>query len=206
MASLGIPFERPIRHLREYLSILGPLLADGRVSFRGELLACEAQLFKAPTRRCPLVVAALGPQALAVAGALADGTTLAWVGPRTIRSHIVPALRTAAERAGRPAPRVIATLPICATDDAPRVRAIVAKTLSMYGDLPSYRAMFEREGVAGPADVAMVGSEGQLRAQLEELAAAGVTDFAASELTPAPEERARTRALLRSVLPEFARA
>lgn len=200
MASLGIPFDRPIRHLREYLSILAPLLADGKVSFRGELLSCEASLFQPPARRVPLVVAALGPQALAVAGALADGTTLAWVGPRTIRSHIVPRLREAAERAGRPAPRVIATLPICATDDAPRVRAGVAKTLAMYGELPSYRAMFEREGARGPADVALIGDEAQLRAQVEELADAGVTDFAASEFTPTPEDRTRTRALLRSLL------
>jgi len=200
MASLGISFDRPIRHLREYLSILAPLLADGKVSFRGELLAGEATLFKPPARRIPLVVAALGPQALAVAGALADGTTLAWVGPRTIRSHIVPRLREAAERAGRPAPRVIATLPICATDDAPRVRTLVAKTLAMYGELPSYRAMFEREGVAGPGDVAMVGNESQLRAQIAELADAGVTDFAASEFTPTLEDRTRTRALLKSAL------
>jgi len=198
MASLGIGFERPIRHLREYLSILAPLLADGKVAFRGELLACEATLFKAPARRVPLLVAALGPQALSVAGALADGTTLAWVGPRTIRSHIVPKLCEAAERAGRGAPRVIATLPICATDDAPRVRALVAKTLAMYGELPSYRAMFDREGAAGPADVALIGNEAQLRAQLEELADAGVTDFAASEFTTSPEERLRTRALLTS--------
>ena len=200
MASLGIAFDRPIRHLREYLSILGPLLTDGKVSFRGELLACEATLFKPPARRIPLVVAALGPQALAVAGALADGTTLAWAGPRTIRSHIVPRLREAADRAGRPAPRVIATLPICAADDAPRVRALVAKTLAMYGELPSYRAMFEREGAAGPGDVAMIGNEAQLRAQIEELADAGVTDFAASEFTPTLEDRTRTRALLKSAL------
>lgn len=198
MASLGIAFERPIRHLREYLSILGPLLADGRVSFRGELLSCEAQLFKAPARRCPLVVAALGPQALAVAGALADGTTLAWVGPRTIRSHIVPALRAAADQAGRSAPRVIATLPVCVTDAAASVRALIAKNLAMYGELPSYRAMFDREGVAGPGDVALVGDEAQVRALLEGLAEAGVSDFAASEFTTNAEERERTRALLRT--------
>ena len=200
MASLGIAFDRPIRHLREYLSILGPLLADGKVSFRGESLSCEAQLFKPPARRCPLVVAALGPQALAVAGALADGTTLAWVGPRTIRNHIVPTLSRAANEAGRSAPRVIATLPVCVTDDAANVRALIAKNLAMYGELPSYRAMFEREGVRGPADVALVGSESQVRAMLAELAEAGVSDFAASEFTTTPAERERTRALLRAAV------
>jgi F420-dependent oxidoreductase-like protein len=201
MAQLGIGFERPMRHLREFLSILAPLLSDGKVSFRGELLACDAQVFRAPSPRCPLVVAALGPQALAIAGALTDGTTLAWVGPRTIREHIVPRLSEAAAHAGRPAPRVIATLPVCVTDDVDAVREQVGRMLSMYGELPSYRAMFEREGVAGPADVALIGSEEAVREQVGRLADAGVTDFAPTEFTPGARERERTRAFLRSYLP-----
>ena len=83
MAQLGIAFDKPIRHLREYLSVLVPLLNEGRVNFTGELISCAAQTFFTPAAPCPVVVAALGPQALKVAGQLADGTTLAWVGPRT---------------------------------------------------------------------------------------------------------------------------
>jgi 5,10-methylenetetrahydromethanopterin reductase len=200
MAQLGIGFEKPIRHLREYLSILMPLLTHGKVAFEGEVLSCNAQIFRAPEEPCPVLVAALGPQALKVAGARTQGTTLAWVGPRTVREHIVPKLSTAAEAAGRPPPRVVATLPVCVTDDAEAVRGLVAKGLAMYAQLPSYRAMFDREGVEGPGDLALIGHEDQVRAKLDELADAGVSDFAATEFVTNDEERERTRALLRGAL------
>ena len=200
MAQLGIGFEKPIRHLREYLSILMPLLTDGKVSFDGEVLSCHAEIFQAPSEPCPVVVAALGPQALRVAGARTQGTTLAWVGPRTVREHIKPRLFEAAEAAGRPAPRIIATLPVCVTDEVDAMRGLITKLLAHYGELPSYRAMFDHEGVDGPADVALIGDESRVRAKLDELAEAGVTDFAATEFTPTKADRTRTRELLRSVL------
>jgi 5,10-methylenetetrahydromethanopterin reductase len=200
MAQLGIGFEKPIRHLREYLSILMPLLTDGKVSFDGEMLSCHAEIFQAPSEPCPVVVAALGPQALRVAGARTQGTTLAWVGPRTVREHIKPRLFEAAEAAGRPAPRIIATLPVCVTDEVDAMRGLITKLLAHYGELPSYRAMFDHEGVDGPADVALIGDESEVRAKLDELAEAGVTDFAATEFTPTKADRTRTRELLKSVL------
>lgn len=200
MAQLGIGFEKPIRHLREYLSILMPLLRDGKVAYRGDTLACQAEIFRAPHQPTPVVVAALGPQALKVTGTLADGTTLAWVGPKTVREHIAPRIREAAAAAGRPDPRIIATLPVCVTDDPASVRAAIGSGLSMYGKLPSYRAMFEREGVSGPAEVAIVGGASEVRERLAELADAGVTDFAASEFTRSSDERQATRALLKELL------
>jgi 5,10-methylenetetrahydromethanopterin reductase len=200
MAQLGIGFEKPIRHLREYLSILMPLLTDGKVSFDGEMLSCHAEIFQAPSEPCPVVVAALGPQALRVAGARTQGTTLAWVGPRTVREHIKPRLFEAAEAAGRPVPRIIATLPVCVTDEVDAMRGLITKLLAHYGELPSYRAMFDHEGVDGPADVALIGDESEVRAKLDELAEAGVTDFAATEFTPTKADRTRTRELLKSVL------
>ena len=200
MAQLGIGFDKPIRHLREYLTILMALLRTGRADFHGDTLACQAQVFKPPAVMTPVVVAALGPQALKVAGTLADGTTLAWVGPRTVGEHIVPRIGEAAAAAGRPAPRIIATLPVCVTDDPDGVRTAIASGLSMYGRLPSYRAMFEREGVDGPADVAIVGDPSQVRAGLKAMADAGVTDFAASEFVRNPREREATRSLLREAL------
>ncbi|MEZ5557202.1 MAG: TIGR03564 family F420-dependent LLM class oxidoreductase [Pseudomonadales bacterium] len=200
MAQLGIGFDKPIRHLREYLTVLMALMRQGRVDFTGATLACHAELFRPPEAVTPVVVAALGPQALKVAGSLADGTTLAWVGPRTVREHIAPRIRAAAAAAGRPEPRIIATLPVCVTGDAAAVRAAIGKGLSMYGRLPSYRAMFEREGVDGPADVAIVGSAAQVEDRLQAMAEAGVTDFAASEFVRSPEERDATRTLLRGLI------
>jgi len=199
MEQLGISFDRPIRHLKEYLSVLVPLLNEGRVSFAGETLACEAQTFFRPQEACPIVVAALGPQALKVAGAMTDGTTLAWVGPRTVREHIKPRLSEAAAAAGRGSPRIIATLPVCVTDDEAGVRARISKTLGMYGELPSYKAMFEREGVSQPGDIALVGTESRVSDLIAELAEAGVTDFAASEFTTSEAESRDTRDLLKQL-------
>jgi 5,10-methylenetetrahydromethanopterin reductase len=203
MAQLGIGFDKPIRHLREYLTIIMALMRTGRVDYTGETLACRAELFKAPETITPVVVAALGPQALKVAGTLADGTTLAWVGPKTVREHIVPRIGDAAAAAGRPAPRVIATLPVCVTREPAAVRGAIGKGLSMYGTLPSYRAMFDREGVDGPADIAIVGSVAEVQDRLQAMAAAGVTDFAAAEFVRSPDEREATRALLRDLVGAF---
>jgi 5,10-methylenetetrahydromethanopterin reductase len=199
MAQLGIAFDKPIRHLREYLSVLVPLLNEGRVNFTGELISCDAQTFFTPAAPCPVVVAALGPQALKVAGQLADGTTLAWVGPKTIREHIKPRLFESAAAAGRPTPRIIATLPVCVTADEVGVRARISRNLAMYGELPSYKAMFEREGVAGPGELAIAGSASQVRDAIEAMREAGVTDFAASEFTTSAEELQQTRELLTSM-------
>jgi len=196
MAQLGIGFEKPIRHLREYLSILMPLLRDGAVDYQGETLRCQAQLFQKPATQVPVVVAALGPQALAVAGKLSDGTTLAWVGPKTVREHIAPRLREAAAKAGRQEPRIIASLPVCVTDNPDEVRAAIGEGLSMYGRLPSYRAMFDREGVDGPADVAIAGSADEVSDAIHRMAESGVTDFAASEFCPSPDDYENTRELL----------
>lgn len=198
LAPLGLDYGKPIRHLKEYLSILVPLLEEGTVNFEGEELSCNATVFKKPEHKCSVVVAALGPQALRVAGRLADGTSLAWVGPKTIRGHIVPTITEAADAAGRPKPRIIATLPICVTENPAAIRDLAAKELASYVALPSYQAMFEREGVDGPGDLVIAGSEAEVSERLEELADAGVTDFAASEFAPGKEERAATRALLTS--------
>ncbi len=196
MADLGLPFERPVRHLREYLSILVPLLETGHVNFSGELFSCHAELFASPPAiACPILVAALGPQTLKVAGTLASGTTLAWVGPKTIREHIVPRLRSAAAAANRPQPLVVASLPVCITDSPGPIREAIDAGSALYGQLPSYRAMFDREGVNGPGDVALVGDEAQVLDALLDLEDAGVTTFVASEYGSSAD-RARTRAFL----------
>lgn len=200
MAQLGLPFERPILYLKEYLSILMPLINEGRVSFAGELMSCEAETFFAPEEPTPVVVAALGPQALKVAGTLADGTTLAWVGPKTVREHIKPRIEEAAAAADRSVPRIISTLPVCVTDDEEGIRSRISKTLKMYSELPSYKAMFEREGVSEPGELALVGTAEKVRELIGVVADAGVTDFAASEFVTNAKEKEDTRELLKSCL------
>jgi alkanesulfonate monooxygenase SsuD/methylene tetrahydromethanopterin reductase-like flavin-dependent oxidoreductase (luciferase family) len=116
-----------------------------------------------------------------------------------VAEHIVPTISAAAEEAGRPAPRVVASVPVCVTDEPDAVRSVIGQVLAGYNDLPSYRAMLDREGAEGPGEVAIVGDEGEVRAGLARFAEAGATDFAAVEFASGGEELARTRALLREV-------
>jgi F420-dependent oxidoreductase-like protein len=142
-----------------------------------------------------VLVAALAPVMLKVAGRLADGTATWMVGPRTLGEHIVPSITAAAAGAGRPAPRVAVGLPVCVTADPDAARTRAARSFSVYGQLPSYRAMLDREGVEGPADVAVVGDEEAVARQLERIADLGATDLMAS-VFGSSEERRRTMAHL----------
>ena len=196
--SMGIPFERPVRHMREYLEVLMPLLAGEPANVDGELYRVRARVSGATEQRVQVVVAALGPQMLKVTGELADGTILSWVGPRTIDAHIAPTITKAAADAGRPAPRIVAGLPISITSDPDGARAKFGPGVAGYGMLPSYRAMFDREGVSDPQEVAIFGDEDVLGAELARLADAGATDFAAQVVSTEPGSATRTLEFLAS--------
>jgi len=196
MKPLGIDFDKPIRHLKEYLNILMPLLQNGSADFQGDTLSTQATFFPNPQTPTTVLAAALGPQALGVTGRLANGTVLAWTGVKTIREHIAPRLNAAAEAAERPTPQIVASLPVCVTDNASAVREKIAHTLSMYGKLPSYRAMFDREGVDGPGDVAIVGSRTEVEERIAELSDAGVTTFTPTEFGLNRDEFSATRETL----------
>ncbi len=191
----GHSFDKPIRHAREYLATLMPLLHGEAVSFAGETLTARGKLdIQAPEP--PVLMAALGPQMLKLAGAQCDGTITWMTGARTLADLTVPKISEAAAEAGRPAPQIAAGFPIWVTDDADRARADAARTFAIYGQLPSYRAMLDHEGLAGPEDVAIVGDEATCAGSMDELVAAGVTQFAASEFADNAEDLARTRAFL----------
>ncbi len=194
----GYSFDKPVRHLREYLEVLAPLVHGDPASFAGETLAGHATLDVQGATPVPILVAALGSKMLTLTGRVADGTVTWMTGPATLASHVVPTISAAAAAAGRPAPRVGVGLPVCVTSDVDAARARAARNFQVYGNLPSYRAMLDREGVEGPSDVAMVGDEDGVRAQVEHLAAIGATDFVAN-VFGSGEERTRTWALLQSL-------
>jgi F420-dependent oxidoreductase-like protein len=176
----GLSYEKPARHMAEYLEIIGPLLRGEPADFAGEQLTGKLSLEVPGAAPVPLLVAALGPVMLELAGAHSSGTTTWMTGPRTIEEHIAPAISAAASAAGRPAPRIVCGLPICLTNDADAARKEIGKALEVYGMLPSYRAMLDREGVSGPAELSIVGDEATLRAAIARLRDAGVTDFNAA--------------------------
>jgi F420-dependent oxidoreductase-like protein len=175
---LGFSYDKPARHMREYLSVLMPLLRGETAHFDGEQYRVHGVSLDVPgADPVPTVIAGLGPVMLRLAGEMADGTNTWMVGPNTMGNHIVPRLRAAAEGAGRRAPRVVGGFPVVLTGNPDAARARIAESLTIYGQLPSYRAMLDREGVAGPADVAIAGDEAVLTAALDRLRDLGVTHF-----------------------------
>jgi F420-dependent oxidoreductase-like protein len=195
----GMSYEKPARHMREYLEILMPLLRGESAGAEGETLTFRGAIDVADAMAPPVMLAALAPRMLELAGSVADGTITWMTGPATLESHIVPSINKAAEKAGRRTPAVSVSLPVCITKDADAARERAAKDFLVYGHLPSYRAMLDREGAAGPADVAIVGDEGTVGKEVQRIADVGATDFVAAEYG-SREERKRTREFLRSLL------
>lgn len=198
----GMSFEHPAAQMDEYLSVLMPVIEERKVRFKGEYYSTSAKFIGGPPgiEAPSVMLAAMGPRMLELAGSRTDGTILWLAGPRTIEQRLRPPLIEAAERAGRPSPRIVASVPVCVTDQPQQVRDALAMVFSVYNDIPSYRGVMETEGADGPADVSLVGDEATVRAGIERFAEAGATDFSALEFFTNAEEAAATRAMLREML------
>jgi len=195
---LGMSFAKPFSHMKEYLGVLTPLIRTGNTSFQGEEYKVTAGVSVPGGDPCQILVAALAPKMLALTGAEADGTITWMTGLQTIRDHTVPRIREGASKAGRPEPRVVVGLPIAVTKDVEKARASATQQFAIYGTLPSYRAMLDREGAGGPGDVVIAGDASAVGEQLERLAEAGTTDFLAIPFAVEgdADSVARTRAFL----------
>ena len=199
----GLSYERPAVHMREYLNVVQPLITDGMVSFNGEMFRVNAQASVPTTEPPQVMIAALAPVMLKMAGERTGGTILWMTGPKTIESHIVPRLTKAAKGAGRPQPRIVASLPVAVTDDPDTARQRAANLFAVYGALPNYKRMLDIEGADGPKDLAIVGNEGQVEQQIRDVASAGATEFVAVSFPTDDDKKAslaRTRALLKSLV------
>jgi F420-dependent oxidoreductase-like protein len=197
---LGLSYDKPAKQMREYLEVLMPLAQGKPAAFQGDLYRVNGALQVADGAPVPVVVAALGPKMLEVTGRLADGTATWMTGAKTLADHTVPVITKAARDAGRPAPRVIAALPMALTSDPDAARGVANKVFAIYGQLPSYRAMLDREGAANPGDVGILGDEKTLRAGIARLRDAGVTHFLASVFAADAGAIERTKAFLKSEL------
>ena len=173
----GLSYSKPIRHMKEYLGVLMPLLRGESANFDGQEYNVHGVQFNVPeAKEVPVVIAALGPQMLKLAADMVDGTNTWMVGPNTMEQHILKTF----EDAGKSNPTIVAGLPIVMTNNIDAARESIAKNLTVYGQLPSYRAMLDREGVEGPADLALVGDENYLFGQIKRFADMGVSDFNAA--------------------------
>jgi F420-dependent oxidoreductase-like protein len=201
---LGLSYTTPGRHTDEYVQVLTALLRGEQLSFAGEEYRVTAGLPPlVDDAEIPVLVAALGPRLLRVAGQHAAGT-IPWMANATaIERHIAPRIRKAAADAGRLEPRIVAGLPVAVHDDVGEARSVAAEQFAAYGTLPNYRRILDRGGVAGPGDAAIVGDEASVAAQIEALFDAGATDVWAAPF-PVGGDRTASRARTRDLLQELA--
>jgi len=195
---LGMAFEKPAVHMREYLSALRPALDGQPVDVQGETL--RATTLMGPIKvddagPVPILVAALGPALLRVAGELADGTLTWMAAPEVIGERIAPSINAAAEAAARPRPRVGVGLPVSVTNDVERALERADSTYAIYGTLPSYRRLLDEAGLDGPAGVVIAGDEDEVARRIRALADVGATEFLAAPIGNRAERRETLRVL-----------
>jgi F420-dependent oxidoreductase-like protein len=196
----GMSYERPAAYMKEYLASLMPLLHGEAVRSEGQRVTTNAYapLEIGGVEAPPVLVAALGDTMLGLAGRVADGTITWMTGTATIGGHIAPTITAAADAAGRPAPRVVVSLPIAVTADPDAARERMNEAFAIYPNLPAYKAMLDKEGAAVAGDIGFVGDEEAVAASIAKLADAGATDFVAAIVGDA-EERARGLALISEI-------
>jgi alkanesulfonate monooxygenase SsuD/methylene tetrahydromethanopterin reductase-like flavin-dependent oxidoreductase (luciferase family) len=180
---LGFSYEGVGQHVEEYVRTVVELLG-------GEI---------------PVLVAALGPRLLRVAGELASGTILWMANARAVESHVAPRITAAASSAGRDRPRIVAGLPVAVHDDAEEARAAAGEQFAGYGTLPNYQRILAHGGVDSPADAAIVGDEEAVSRQIRELFEAGATDVWAAPF-PVGADRSASRQRTRALLSQLAAA
>ena len=175
----GYSYDKPARYMREYLEALVPMLNGGTSMVTGEVItAITTGPLEIPDVEAPsLLVAALAPTMLKLAGTVADGTVTWMTGISTIETHIAPKITQAASDAGRDAPRIVVSLPICLTDNIEAAKDSIDEAFSIYPSLPSYKAMLDIEGVQRPADISLVGSAEQILDGIGRLTEAGGTEL-----------------------------
>ncbi|MGW4477832.1 TIGR03564 family F420-dependent LLM class oxidoreductase [Rhodococcus triatomae] len=190
----GLSYERPGRNTEEYLQIVTALMRGEEVDFRGHDWSTRSAGRMAPIAHpVPVLLSAMSPRLLRVAGQHADGTVLWMASAKVIESRIHPAIAAAAAEAGRPSPRIVAGLPVAVHDNADDARDAVAATATMYSGMPNYQRILDEGGAVTPADVAVFGSAESVRAQLQSLIDAGATDIWAAIFPVGPDPFASIR-------------
>jgi F420-dependent oxidoreductase-like protein len=182
--AFGSLWPNTIHRLREHLTVLRSIFDTGTVDFTGDEITAQPgwPVRVAGGTPIPIYVAAMGPKALQVTGELADGTLPFIAGPRAIAEFIEPTIAKAAADAGRPKPRVIASVPVLVSDDVEAARSFAAEQLAFYAKIPSYEKVIAREGVDTVADLAVVGPAESVTRQLRRYLDAGATDVVLSAL------------------------
>jgi F420-dependent oxidoreductase-like protein len=190
----GLQYDHPGRSTEEYVRILSTLLRGEALDFDGRDWAVHSTgRLARPLHPVPVLVAALGPRLLRIAGELAEGTVLWMAPPRAIESHIAPRVHAAATSAGRPAPRIVAGLPVAVHDNEAEARSAAVASSTAYAGMANYQRILDIGGATSPADAAIVGGEKSVHAQLQGLLDAGATDIWAAVFPVGDDKRGSAR-------------
>jgi F420-dependent oxidoreductase-like protein len=201
----GLSYTDVAAHTEEYVTVLGALLRGEGVDHRGTHFRVDLPVVTAPPFPVSVMVSALAPRMLRVAGALTDGTILWMANAKSVETHVAPRINAAATDAGRQPPRIVAGLPVAVHDDVDEARTTAAEMFANYGTLTNYRRILDIGGAAGPADAAITGDETQVTAGIQALFDAGATDVWAA-IFPVGDDRAASRQRTRALLQELAAA
>lgn len=177
---LGLPYERPAAYTRDYLEVLSAgLTGPGTVEVANDTFTVHNPLDLGPTTPVPVLVAALGPVMLRIAGERADGTILWMADHRAVADHVVPKITKAAADAGRGAPRIVASLPVClcGPGEVAEAKARANRILGEAEVSPNYQRLLERGDARDVGDLCVAGDERQIEAGLRRYADAGATDL-----------------------------
>jgi F420-dependent oxidoreductase-like protein len=209
---LGLPYERPAQLVEDYLDVFDAMFSGpSPVDVENERFRIHNPLDVTDIAPTPVLIAALGPVMLRIAGERTDGTILWMADERAIAEHVVPRITKAAADAGRPSPRVVAGIPVglCADDEVDAARDRANRILGHAEYSPNYQRLLERGDSSDVGDMAAVGSEEAVVRRLRSFADAGTTDLSA-RILPTGKGRdellassARTRAFLASLAPEL---
>ena len=197
--SMRMAWDHPFAFTRDFIDGLQPLLAGQAVDVDGTELSTHAQL-GITAADTPILLAALGPRMLELAGQRVAGTSVGQCGPKTIATYIAPSIRRAAEEAGRPEPRIMALIRLCVTDDHAAAFALARETAAFYRTVPSYSRLQDMEQMGEPAELHLIGSWERILDSLADYAAAGVTDFRLEIAAHNEDVRAETRAAFAAYL------
>ncbi|MET9214169.1 MULTISPECIES: LLM class F420-dependent oxidoreductase [unclassified Nocardia] len=188
---LGLPYEKPAAYTRDYLEVLAAgLTGSGSVDVENDTFAVHNPLDLGPVAPVPVLVAALGPVMLRIAGEQADGTVLWMADERAIAEHVVPRITKAAADAGRPAPRVVAGLPVClcAPGQVDEARERANRILGEAEVSPNYQRLLDQGDASTIGDLCLAGDEDAIAAGLRRYAEAGATDISV-RLLPIGDDR-----------------
>jgi len=198
---LGLPYEKPVATMRCYLDVLDQALAGpGHVDVENELFHVHNPLDVTDVAPTPVMLAALGPAMLQLAGERTDGTILWMADERAIASHVAPKITAAAAVAGRPAPRIVAGVPVCLCLDS-EVDAAVERTNRVLAEAevsPNYQRLLDAGDARQVGDILAAGSESTVEKRLQAFVDAGATDISVRVVPIGDDREARLASMKRT--------